>query len=48
MAAIFKRPAMEEKTGLCVEEVFNMEEELALCFFDVVRSVQDFSNLCEW
>lgn len=48
VTAILKRPTMEEKAGFCVEEVFNMEEELALCFFDVVRPVQDLSDLCEW
>lgn len=48
MAAILERPAVEEETGLGVKQVFDVQEELALCFFDVVRPVQDLTDFCEW
>lgn len=48
MTAILKRPTVEEKTGLCVEQVFDVEEKLPFCFFDVVGSIQDFADLREW
>jgi hypothetical protein len=37
-----------KQSSLGVEEVFDMDQELTLCFFDVVGALQHLANFGQW
>ena len=46
-SALIEFPPVEEETGFCVEEVFDVDEKLSLGFFDVMRPIEKLADLGE-